>query len=167
MTAYERMAVALDATGLYHLEKAPRMSAEMQAYGAVLDQIYEDLRECLYGAFLDEIDNPYSGYHERLFGFSRTANALEPLDVELRKQKIEAMKKRLSITNEDFNPSGLQKALESYGMTVSFTEHPAEKTVDVAVTADLNLLATEEEKETVIKELLPCHVTPVVTFAAE
>ena len=65
MTAYERMAVALDATGLYHLEKAPRMSAEMQAYGVVLDQIYEDLRECLYGAFLDEIDNPYSGYHAR------------------------------------------------------------------------------------------------------
>lgn len=96
---------------------------------------------------MDEIDNPYSGYHERLFGFSRTANALEPLDVELRKQKIEAMKKRLSITNEDFNPSGLQKALESYGMTVSFTEHPAEKTVDVAVTGGLDLLRPKKKKK--------------------
>lgn len=165
MTAYERMTAALEATGLYHFADSPRMAAEMAAYGAALDTLYQQLREILYGAFLDEEDNLYAARQERLFGFSRTRQLLEPLDVALRQQKIAAMKKRLSITNEDFNAAGIQKALESYGLTVTLKESPATGQVAVTVTADAGLLGTEAEKCAVIQDLMPAHVTAAVTFS--
>ena len=64
----------------------------------------------------------------------------------------------LTISGQLQIAKGAEKALESYGMTVTFTEHPTEKTVDVTVTAER---ITEESRAREVLELFrkADHVT--------
>jgi len=164
MTVYERMKLVLERTGMYDLKKAPRIRAELQAEGEMLENTAAEFQKILEGAFWNTVGSEYASRQERLFGFAQTKDPETEEAQPERQKKIEAMKKRLQITNRSFTKRGMMEALESYGMKTELTEDLVNHTVTVKILEDAGFLETEEEKREAISAMLPCHVTAILEF---
>lgn len=157
MSSYRRMAVLLKSTGVYPMDGASLIDAEMSAYGAQLDRLLSETEKLAASIFFDNPENPYGSEFERLFGLPVTAASLEGIDLNLRRQKIAAMKQRLSIGNQSFSRTGIQTALASFGITATFQE--TAELLTVTITDNKDYLATSEEVDQLIAALTPCGTT--------
>ncbi|MGI5958725.1 MAG: hypothetical protein ACOX60_04840 [Massiliimalia sp.] len=157
----------LQAMGIYHLTQDSLVMAEMEAYGKALDQFWEEAEQMKVGCFLDEVENPYGYYFERLFHMEETPYPF--VDDSFRQQRIEkirCMKLRMSVTNTDFNKQAILKQIESYGMTATLVDNITRKTVTVTVTGDTHIMSDYEEKTRRITELIPSHAAVTVKYSA-
>lgn len=164
MKSFERMLFQLKPLRLYQMNGNSLVEAELQAYGAVFDKLYEEIHAQLKEVFLDEVDAVYGEKFERLFMMPKTRR---PLTEETRKERIEKigmMKERLKIKNCDFGIQRVKDAIATGGMKVEFEEDFRNQLITVAVIEDKNLFSAEEEKIDFIKRLMPCHSRVEVVF---
>lgn len=156
MSSYDRIIRILNNLAIYNLTGNSLIEAEMKAYCAVFDTVYEEIERIIQGCFLDEINSFYFNKFERLFAMPMTP-ALSDDREKISLEKVEMMKKRLSIKNDDFNLKGVKKAISSGGMEVDIKENFNDKSVTVTILKDSNICIEREEKEAFIKTFLPVH----------
>ena len=156
MNSYDRVIRILNDLRIYNLNNNSLIEAEMKSYCYVFENIFIELQQILKGCFLDNIDNKYFQKFERLFSMPITHSS-QGNSTQIARQKVDMMKKRISIKNNDFNLEGIKKALSSGGMEVEITENFADKTVNVKILKDNNICIGQQEKIAFIKSFLPVH----------
>lgn len=161
MTTYERMAILLKSTGVYRMDGTTLIDAEMKAYGRQLDLLLGEADKLASSIYFDDPKNPRASEFERLFGLPVTPGSLEGVDLEVRRKKIAAMQKRLSIGNRSFGRTGMAAAIESFGLTVSCSEK-ANNSLTITVIENKEYLATPAEVEETLRNLVPCGTTLTV-----
>lgn len=162
MQSLQRMRDHLKTTGLYQLDTNSLVAAEMAAYASVLDALFEQLDQLLKECFFDEVESPRGEIFEELFGLPATKFPLDEQKRDERRRKIAMMKQRLAVKNNDFSAQGIKKLIETGGMTVSFQEDFAQKTITVTVLEDRDYCELIEDKRGFIIRSLPCHSTAVI-----
>ncbi len=162
MDCYQRIYQKLKSMCLYRLNGNSFIEAEMKVYSEQLQQLFEQSEKIAKYCFLDEIENPYGYYFERLCHLKETPYPMSASEKAQKQKKIECQKKRLCIHDNSFSKKEILKAIESGGMTAEITEHVNTKKIVVRVIKDQKFMADSTEKKAFIQSLLPVHATAEV-----
>lgn len=136
MDSYERMIALLKPLKLYQLDGDGLIEAEMYSYGQVLSKLEERIKNLGKDCFPDELDSQGSTQWERLFGFPQTFFPMDDSMREARKDKINRIKLRLELGENDFHLEGVKQYLESIGITASISENNADNSITVTILED-------------------------------
>ena len=155
MTAYESIKEKLSGVSIYSFDKDGLLEAEIKAYAAGLQVLYDGVDELLRECFVQTAE----GYGlEQLEAMARTY--INGDDVESRREKLI---NRLSINPGIIGKDALEKQVASLGLRCNITENVSESKVYVDILTDV----ADDRKEFVKAELLrftPMHLIMYIKF---
>lgn len=158
MTAYESIKNKLDTVGIYNIEQGGLIDAEIRAYAAGLQPLYDEIEELLREGFIQTAQD--SGL-EQLEAMTRSY--LSGGSLEERRTRLI---KRLSISPDIIGLERLKMQVASMGLECSITERVSESKLYLNITTEVS----DDDKAFLEAELLrftPLHLLMSVTFNGE
>lgn len=154
MTSYDTMASALRETGLYALSGETLVDAELAAYAAALDVLYERLEALQKDSFLCTAGEEGLSRWEALFGL-QIQGSLE----ERRKALLQCG----AVHNNSNTCGDFLKLLESVGIEATILEDPSGQRLCFNCTG---LESTEARANAVayLERFLPAHLNVILDF---
>lgn len=135
MDSFTSMKSKLLPLGLYTIEDGSNLYAELKAYAAGLDSVFENLDTMLREYFIDTAQTYGITEREKLIGAQRDEYTLE--------KRREMLKNTEQTVGLACTCSAFVKILESYGLSdFTMTENFSEQTVSITVADSLS----DEEK---------------------
>lgn len=158
MDSYTSMVKKLTDTKLYSVRTGGITYAELKAFAAGLDLLFNELDEMLKEYFIDTAQSYGLTERERFTGAVR-----DDLSIEKRRELLKIREQ----TNEEFcTPEGFNKILEGYGLGgFELIENPRENALTVKIYDALD----EQNKAWVNKMIendFPAHLAVTVEFAS-
>lgn len=158
MDSYTSMVKKLTDTKLYSVRTGGRTYAELKAFAAGLDLLFNELDEMLKEYFIDTAQSYGLTERERFTGAVR-----DDLSIEKRRELLKIREQ----TNEEFcTPEGFNKILEGYGLGgFELIENPQKNALTVKIYDALD----EQNKAWVNKMIendFPAHLAVTVDFAS-
>lgn len=156
MDSFNSMSSKMTATGIYTVTEHSNNYAELKAYAAGLDMLFEMLDEMKREYFIDTAESFGILNRERFTGAVR-----DDLSIEKRREML----KIRELTNEKTcSPASFEKILSGYGLTnFSITEHPSTRMVLIKINDNLS----ESDRvwvEYMISNDFPVHLNVQVVF---
>lgn len=155
MTAYESIKEKLSAIGIYSIKQGGLIDAEIQAYAAGLQEVYDSIDELLCECFVQTAE---SYGLEQLETMTRTYMSGDELEV-----RREKLMNRLQINPSIIGKDALEKQVASLGLSCNITESVSDSKIYVDILTEV----TDDKKEFLKEELLrftPLHLIMNVTF---
>lgn len=158
MDSYTSMVKKLTDTKLYSVRTGGRTYAELKAFAAGLDLLFNELGKMLKEYFIDTAQSYGLTERERFTGAVR-----DDLSIEKRRELLKIREQ----TNEEFcTPEGFNKILEGYGLGgFELIENPQKNALTVKIYDALD----EQNKAWVNKMIendFPAHLAVTVDFAS-
>ncbi|GEM_PF-1544420 len=147
MGEYEGMQHLLEATGLYAAGDDSIVGAELQAYAAGLDPLFDAIQELKRECFVSTAQDYGLSCREAMLN---RVNLLETLQ-----GRRNALEKALSLTAKDCTVSGMQKVIESFNAHGTLTFSDSEMKIVFHCTDSMN----EEQRELMQEQMrlmMPC-----------
>ena len=140
--------------GIYH-PNAEALGYELKAYADELERLYTWLDTLLDEGFIQTAEDIGLTVYEELFGPSR-----DELTPEVRRERL---LQRMTLGEGDFTPSGIEKALDSFGLSYTISEFPNLNRLVIAAqthysSAEKAFIAQETEK------IVPAHLEYQLVF---
>lgn len=155
MTAYESVKEKMSAVSIYSFEENGLIEAEIKAYAAGLQKLYDGVDELLRECFVQTAEN-YG--LEQLETMTRTYMSGD--GIENRREKL---MNRLQINPSIIGKDALEKQVASLGLKCDITENAEESKVYVDILTEV----ADDKKEFLREELMrftPLHLIMYVTF---
>lgn len=157
MDSYTSMVKKLTDTKLYSVRTGGITYAELKAFAAGLDLLFNELDEMLKEYFIDMAQSYGLTERERFTGAVR-----DDLSIEKRRELLKIREQ----TNEEFcTPEGFNKILEGYGLgNFKITENPSQNALTVKISDSLSEL-NKVWVNKMIENDFPAHLEITVEFA--
>lgn len=154
MNSYNSMTDKLKKTAIYRFGST-NISSEILTYAIEFDRLNDNIDEMLRECFISTACDYGISLRELVIGAVR-----DDLDIEKRRQML-TMRECININ--DFNISGIQKALNSFNVDSIITEYPSFNMVTV------NAIGGYTQKErswikTEIEKIMPAHLDVQIIF---
>lgn len=158
MDSYTSMVKKLTDTKLYSVRTGGRTYAELKAFSAGLDLLFNELGEMLKEYFIDTAQSYGLTERERFTGAVR-----DDLSIEKRRELLKIREQ----TNEEFcTPEGFNKILEGYGLgNFKIIENPSQNALSVKISDSLSELNKVWVNKMIEKDF-PAHLEITVEFAS-
>lgn len=155
MTAYESIKEKLSATGLYNINRNGLIDAEIKAYDAGLQNLYNGIDELLRECFIQTAE----GWGlEQLEAMAKTYMSGDSL--EFRREKL---MNRLQVNSGSIGKDALEKQAASLGLSCTITENISESKIYLDILTEV----ADEKKDFLKEELMrfePPHLIMYVSF---
>ena len=151
---YEMMKKRLSPVTVYR-EDAAYLEAELRAYASELERLYDELEGMFKERFISTAEGEGLKVYEELFGPERTGESIE--------KRREMLRLRMNLGEGDFTPAGINKALDSLGLSYVISEYPELERLTITATADY----TEAEQAFIkreVEKIVPAHLDFQLTF---
>ena len=158
MDSYTSMVKKLTDTKLYSVRTGGRTYAELIAFAAGLDLLFNELDEMLKEYFIDTAQSYGLTERERFTGAVR-----DDLSIEKRRELLKIREQ----TNEEFcTPEGFNKILEGYGLGgFELIENPQKNALTVKIYDALDV-QNKAWVNKMIENDFPAHLAVTVDFAS-
>ena len=158
MNSLDSMTKKLENTKIYAVKPGGRNYAELKAFAAGLDLLFNELGEMLKEYFIDTAQSYGLTERERFTGAVR-----DDLSIEKRRKLLKIREQ----TNEEFcTPEGFNKILEGYGLgNFKITENPSQNALSVKISDSLSEL-NKVWVNKMIENDFPAHLEITVEFAS-
>lgn len=158
MNSLDSMTKKLENTKIYAVKPGGRTYAELKAFAAGLDLLFNELDEMLKEYFIDTAQSYGLTERERFTGAVR-----DDLSIEKRRELLKIREQ----TNEEFcTPEGFNKILEGYGLgNFKITENPSQNALSVKISDSLSKL-NKVWVNKMIENDFPAHLEITVEFAS-
>ena len=114
MGEYQNMVQRMEETGLYEVTEGGELYAELMAYARGLDLLFSDLEETEREAFVSTATDQGLAMYEEAINVCNTDTSIQG-----RRKSILAA---LSVSDGDFTLNSLEKMLDIYNVSGTFTE---------------------------------------------
>jgi len=154
MSAYNSMKRALCPLNLYSFDDT-KISHELMAYSAVLDEINSELSVMLDECFLSSASSYGLSEREAVIGAQR-----DDLSVQKRREMLLL---RNSLDNNSFTLSKIKEALKSFGLSCNVYEYPLQF---VLVLDAIGTYKSEEQAwiRSQVQKIMPAHLQVQIIF---
>lgn len=156
MDSFTSMKTKLDNTGLYTIEKGANIYAELKAYAAGLDVLFETLDKMLAELFIDTAQDYGIRCREELLGKVKSGYTLN--------ERREMLKIYERMMGGKCTPEAFEMILRGYGLkSFEITENPTQNKIDVTVNENVPV----ELKALVEKRIaldFPTHLNVAVNY---
>lgn len=158
MNSLDSMTKKLENTKIYAVKPGGRNYAEIKAFSAGLDLLFNELDEMLKEYFIDTAQSYGLTERERFTGAVR-----DDLSIEKRRELLKIREQ----TNEEFcTPEGFNKILEGYGLgNFKITENPSQNALKIKISDSLSEL-NKVWVNKMIESDFPAHLEITVEFAS-
>lgn len=132
-------------------DSSPNLDAELQVYAEEIELLYSQLDELLRERFIGTARDLGLRVYEELFGPERSGESVE--------HRREMLNLRINLGGGDFTLSGIEKALDSFGLSYTISEFPDIDKLNINATSDY----TQAEQEFIRSEVSKI-ISPSVEF---
>ena len=154
MTTAQRLKQNLLKTGVYDSDAA-ELNRELMAYAAETERLYADLGVLFRERFIATAEDEGLAAYERLFGPERTD--------ECTADRREMLSLRMNLGGGDFTPSGIRRALDSFGLAYTLSEFPHIGKLTVVADTDYSQ-AQQEWIRREVEKIIPAHIEFQLSF---
>lgn len=140
---------------LLYRNSAKNRNDELKAYADELERLYAELSAMIPERFLSTATDEGLSEYERMFG-----PVHDELDARTRRERLRL---RLSLTEGDFTPAGIRKALDSFGLDYVITEFPTLNRLNIEAQTDYS----KAEQAFITREVtktIPAHLEFQIVF---
>ncbi len=158
MTAYGSIRDKLSVLSIYSIQPDGLTEAELRAYAAGLQGLYDTVDNILREMFIQTAEDEGLTNPELMAALHTSGNNIA--------ERRERLLKRLSIKPTDIGIGGLEKAVASLGIECNISDSPSVSWVKINVLTPVD----ESRQESVaaeIKKFVPCHLVPQLSFKNE
>ncbi len=158
MTAYESIKDKLSPLTIYSIQPDGLMEAELRAYAAGLQELYDAVDNMLREMFIQTAENEGLTNPELMASLYTGGNNIA--------ERRERLLKRLSVKPTDIGTDGLKNAVASLGIECNISDSPNVSWVNIDVLTPVD----ESKRESVaaeIEKFVPCHLVPMISFNGE
>ena len=148
------MLAAIEPIGCYDTSAA-RLRAEMRVYADEIERLYSELSDIIDDRFIATAGDEGLSAYEEMFGPAMTGEAL----ADRRARLI----LRFGLSEGDFTPAGVRRALDSFGCEYTITEYPSQDVMDIEAAANYSA-AQQSFISREIMKIMPCHTEFRLTF---
>ena len=150
----EDMLEALEPIGCYDTS-APHLRAEIRVYAEEIERLYAELDSIIDERFIATAGDEGLSAYEEMFGPAMTG--------ETAADRRERLRLRFGLGEGDFTPSGVRRALDSFGFEYTMSEFPSQDCLDIVATADYSA-ARQSFISREIGKIMPSHTEYRLTF---
>lgn len=156
MRAMDSMRQKLLPLRLYRMNTGSLTEAELEAFAAGLDLVYEQLELLTREAYISTAQNWGLSMRERVFGSERSE-----LTAAVRR---EMLLYRSAVTVNDNNRESMERAMLAVGLRAQVFEHPREQRLDVVCHEVLDQKMTHYRLMQAALRFLPAHLEILFDF---
>lgn len=149
MSSYNRMLETLKPLGIYKLDGTTILDCELKSYAVYIDIISDKIDQMFNRIFLDNVTGDSIVRYAKLYSLPASVTKELLKDIVVRRNRI---------SNTDFTVDGVMRCLKAGGITADLSENFATNTVTVTITDDKKIFTDIAQRNTFIKQVLPCHV---------
>lgn len=154
MMVYETMKTHMAPLKIYD-DDAQVLEYELRTYASEIERLYSWLDTMFHERFIETAEDIGLTVYEELFGPERDDESVE--------NRRAMLKLRMNLGEGDFTPSGIQKALDSLGLSYTISEFPTLNRLNITATTDYS----EAQQALILREvtgIVPAHLDFQMTF---
>lgn len=157
MQALDSMKAKLKPLGIYSLNEDSTVFYELSAYAEGLSILDDYLNELENECFVSTSSSFGVNLRENLFSYSKPSSNLT-----LRRNLLSYL---LSVSTNDFNKQGLDKAVIASGINGFVYDRPGDGKIYVNCNTLQDNFTSKSEAENIIKQFLPAHLEPIFDYS--
>lgn len=152
---YESMKASMAPLKIYG-EQAPNLNLELMVYAAEIELLYSQLDSMFRERFIGTAQDEGLTVYEEMFGPERSEESVD--------RRREMLTLRMNLSEGDFTPDGIRKALDSLGIGHIICEYPELEMLDITAVTDDSLPEEQAFIEREAAKIVPAHLEFQITF---